>query len=270
MPEGVEVSFLTDILSKSLKGQKLKQIQWISGRYVHHGVPKYTKEFTESLPLRCIDIQNKGKVMFFFFEKGWCLISKLGMTGWWYIDQDKPTWHKSQTDLQFQFDKNILNYTDFRNFGTITITQDKTLIDKEMNQLAPDIVNSTTTYKTLQEQLNKISIKRKNTLMEDALLDQQFIVSGIGNYLKAEILYDAKISPLRPINSITETEWKQFYTSAKHVIKRMLKAIYLKDDEVYLNSMRVYQQKKDPLGNPVQRHTTKKGRTTFWVPAIQY
>jgi len=270
MPEGVEVSFLTDTLVKTLKGQLLKKIDWISGRYVHHGVPKNTIEFTKALPLKCTDIQNKGKVMFFFFEQDWCLISKLGMTGWWYIDQDKPTWHKSQTDIHFQFTTNTLNYTDFRNFGTISITQDKVLIDKELNQLAPDIVHSSTTYKVFQNQLNQISSKRHSWLIEDALLDQQFIVSGIGNYLKAEILYEAKISPLRTLSSITPEEWKDFFYSAKKIIKRMLKAIYLKDDEVYLNSMKVYQQKTDPLGNPVQKHTTKQGRTTFWVPAIQY
>ena len=269
MPEGVEVSFLTDVLSKHLQGQSLQRIKWVSGRYVHHGVPKNTDAFARSLPLKCTSIENKGKVIFFFFEDSWCLISKLGMTGWWYIDTDKPTWHKSQTDVQFQFDRNVLNYTDFRNFGTIAITQDKNLIKKEMDQLAPDIIKPMTTYKTFQQQLNKISTKRQNTLIEDALLDQKFIVSGIGNYLKAEILYDAKISPVRPIHTISPTEWQRFYRSARRVIKRMLRAVYLKDDEVYLNSMKVYRQDKDPQGNPVQKHTTKQGRTTFWVPSIQ-
>lgn len=52
------------------------------------------------------------------------------MTGWWFIDHDKPTWHKAQIDVRFHFNDHHLNYTDFRNFGTFTMTQDKDVIEK--------------------------------------------------------------------------------------------------------------------------------------------
>lgn len=77
MPEGVEVSYLASILSKGLQGHTLNKIEWISGRYVHHGLPNHSQEFIKALPLKCTQIQNKGKVLFFYFEKDWCLISKL-------------------------------------------------------------------------------------------------------------------------------------------------------------------------------------------------
>ncbi len=32
---------------------------------------------------------------------------------------------------------------------------------------------------------------------------------------------------------------------------------------------KVYQQKSDPLGNPVERTKRKDGRTTFWVSSVQ-
>ena len=37
----------------------------------------------------------------------------------------------------------------------------------------------------------------------------------------------------------------------------------------YGNRFIVYNQKQDPLGNPVIKEKTKDGRTTHWVPAVQ-
>ena len=38
------------------------------------------------------------------------------------------------------------------------------------------------------------------------LMDQQALVSGIGNYLVAEILYDAKLNPHRELDKLSNKE----------------------------------------------------------------
>ena len=43
-----------------------------------------------------------------------------------------------------------------------------------------------------------------------------------------------------------------------------MKALESDDPNKYMNSMKI-----DPLGNKIKTHTTKTGRTTYYVPNIQ-
>ena len=49
----------------------------------------------------------------------------------------------------------------------------------------------------------------------------------------------------------------------------MLKVLESDDSNKYMNSMKIYTRKIDPLGNKIKTHTTKTGRTTYYVPNIQ-
>ena len=269
MPESPEVFHLTEIIQNNIKNKSLEFIKIIKGRYVTHGPPNNFKEFTKQLPLKCINIQKKGKVIFIYFENNWCLISKLGMSGWWFFEDDAPEWLPKYENVVLQFKNIKLIYTDFRNFGTITFTNDQQIIDYEINKLAPDITDDKTTFKILLERVNNLSISQQDKLLEDIIIDQKLILSGIGNYLKAEILYDAKINPLRKVKSLDEDEWKQIYNSTKKIIKKMLKALNSDDPYKYMNSMKIYRSKIDPFGNKIKTHKTKTGRTTYYVPQIQ-
>ena len=42
-----------------------------------------------------------------------------------------------------------------------------------------------------------------------------------------------------------------------------MKALESDDPEKYMNSMKIYTRKIDPLGNKIKTHTTKTGRTTI-------
>lgn len=66
---------------------------------------------------------------------------------------------------------------DTLSYGTLTFTNKKEEIMKEIDRLAPYVENIT--------------------------IDQKSIISGVGNYLKSEILYTSKISPLRLVGSLT-------------------------------------------------------------------
>ena len=106
----------------------------------------------------------------------------------------------------------------------------------------------------------------------------QKLFSGIGNYLKSEILYACKLSPHRLASSLTETDIKNIYTNSKKIAKesynqggasvRDFSNIY-DEKGMYTNILKVYFQKEDPNGNKVVKETTKDKRTTHWVPEIQ-
>jgi formamidopyrimidine-DNA glycosylase len=118
MPESPEVLHLSKYINNNIKNKYLETIKILKGRYIKHGPPNGYKQFIKMLPLKCIDIQKKGKVIFIYFENDWCLISKLGMSEWWYMDDDSPEWLPNYQNVVFNFNKKKLIFTDFRNFGT--------------------------------------------------------------------------------------------------------------------------------------------------------
>ena len=269
MPESPEIYNLTkNVLSKYI-GKKLNNIKINYGRYKKHGAPENFNKFKKSFPIKCTNVYKKGKVMFICFEHDWYIISKLGLVGWWNIEGEQVEWrndNKKNLVLSFNNSKDLI-YDDHLSFGSITITNNLDLIQKELNKLAPDISDKNLKFPEILERISNPKIKNK--LIEDIIIDQKLIFSGIGNYLKSEILYRAKISPLRKIKDLNKNEWKNIFTIAKKLCNKMQKILETNNSEKYFNSMKVYQKEKDPYGNEIKSHKTLGGRTTFYVDTIQ-
>ncbi len=270
MPESPELEYQRHYIERKVKNTILTHIDILWGRYKKHGSPENYNRFKRQLPLKCIDVKKKGKVLFIYFEKDWCIISKLGLSGWWYCDGDEPKWRRNTKNVVMKFsNRQELVYSDFMNYGTLTFTQDINKINTEYDTLAPDILDNSTTSRELINRINSLSMKKQEHLLEDILVEQKIIVSGIGNYLKSEVLYDAKISPLRKIKDVSRSEWTRIFQSAKKISRMMYKVLLTQQLDLYMNSMKVYHKDKDPLGNTITKHKTKGGRMTFWVPHIQ-
>jgi formamidopyrimidine-DNA glycosylase len=273
MPEGPEASFLAHYINKHFQHETLTNINIVKGRYINHGPPPNFSSFVRALPLKCTNIDKKGKVIFFHFEKGWCLISKLGMSGWWYTPGNEPDWKPVSPNVNLKFGRNKdLLFSDTRNYGTMTITQDPAIIQEEYDKLAPDILQKSTNVNGFHSRLtvlqNKPSFQTK--LMEDVVMEQKLLLSGLGNYLKAEVLYAAQISPLRKVGDVTLEEWTKFFKCAKTISRKMYDILLSAESgNKYLGAMKVYHHSFDPYGNPVHTHSSKTGRTTWWVPAVQ-
>lgn len=266
MPEAPEVAHLRKELVRLCKGRSLRSVDILRGRYKKHGPPNGFKEFTAALPLKLLNITQKGKVMFLHFEQDWCIISKLGLMGWWYEQGNPPEWMSAPHNLVFTFRGKTIIYTDVLSYGTLTFTNDANVVTKQLNMLAPDI--GTVSY---QEVLERVLSRPRlgKELIEDVMIDQKALFSGVGNYLKSEILYQARIAPMRTVASLTAAEWKIIVSCAKAVLRRMERSVSRTDIIKYEQSMQVYHKENDPKGNKVEKHKTKEGRTTFWVPSEQ-
>jgi len=71
MPEGVEVRLTAEEVSKYIINSQLVSIEILSGRYKRHGNPQGFDEITSQLPLTINKVCNKGKGIFFHFDKDW-------------------------------------------------------------------------------------------------------------------------------------------------------------------------------------------------------
>ena len=261
MTEGPEATYLAHYIATYFKNKRLKKVTIRDGRYKHHGPPKNMKRFQKALPMKLLDVYKKGKVIFFLFEHNWCMIAKMGMVGWF-----------SKTDAHanviFHFENTDLYFSDFRNFGTLTFTDDPLLIMAEIDAIAPDILDDHTTWASFSHHLH--AHPPLNTSLELFLMEQGQFLSGIGNIIKSEILYDARLAPHRTVESMKKEEWHRLFTSAKKISKKIQHHLEKHGwDDSYFQLHTIYQKEKDPHGFTVKTRKAKDGRTTFWVPELQ-
>lgn len=286
MVEGPEATHLARYLKKHFAKQRLTGIKIKDGRYKHHGPPENFRNFLKAGPLRLLDVGNKGKVLFLIFEGGWFLIAKLGMAGWFYRPVDKP-WFEPRPNIVFEFGtsggssgssgSSQLFYSDFRNFGTLTFTQDIMQVLTEYTTIAPDIFTPAATYRALTTRICQLQENTPRMTIDTLLMDQTTLISGIGNIIKSELLYNARISPRRTLISLKPADWKAIISAARVFSRKTLEILERASNggkdhgnySEYVSIRQVYNKTTDKLNNKVSEYKSTDGRTTFWVPAIQ-
>ncbi len=270
MPEGPEVRKTTDGLLSCFLNKEIEVLDFASGRYNKKDFPGYL-DFCEELPRLVTGVGCKGKFIYFLFADGSSLWNTLGMSGYW---SSQPGNHArgalSTVDHWTMF------YNDMRNFGTFRYVNSQEELEKKLSSLGPDLLSGEVSLKEFRESLRKGS--RKNKPISQLLMDQS-VVSGVGNYLKAEILYSTKISPHRLCKDISEEELQSLLYASTSIMKRSYESggATIKNykstsgkNGVYTRRFAVYNQKTDPLGYTVVREKTADKRTTHWVPELQH
>lgn len=237
-----------------------------------------------SLPLTVYGLSVKGKKIIFILyspenKKVLFLISSLGMEGRWLFNEAR------HTRLILHMEDESIYYDDSRKFGRMEEFDDPHLVLKKLDTIGCDLLNYALGlyqgYIVADEMTSKrwLSIfllpNLQNRQLVQILLEQKYF-SGIGNYLKSEILYRARLKPDRLISSINHQEIEQLRISSLQTIYESflsggltLRSYLDPTGQRGTFNHSVYGKKVDPLGNEIHRTTFKDKRTTFWVPALQ-
>tara|TARA_B100001093_G_scaffold519938_1_gene611568 strand:+ start:4406 stop:5212 length:807 start_codon:yes stop_codon:yes gene_type:complete len=267
MPEGPEVKTTVDFL-KSYEGNILTKLTVLSGRYTKKPIVNINNP-SWRLPLNLESVDCKGKFIYFCLQENVYFFNTLGMTGMW----SNSASNHARIKLDFDGEAAPLYYNDVRNFGTFKIALLKKDLDKKLKSIGPDFLKDGWGPNYFYRILKKNSHK---TITE--FLMNQKNVSGIGNYLKAECLYEAKISPHRFCAHITSEESDRLFHACRRIIQLSYKTggatiqNYRKPNGkkgLYSQRFAVYNQKTAPCGNKIIKEKTLDKRTTHWVPAIQ-
>lgn len=270
MPEGPECHSIAKSLNDLLNSKNINSIKILGGRYLNHSYPLGYKEFCTSIKTSPTTIKNisvKGKLIYWIFSNDFIMLNTLGMSGSWTKNCHKHC----DVCVEYGDDKKIW-FRDQRHFGTIKFIP-KSQLGKKLESLGCDVLTDDFTESQWQYLCERYGNK---TL--PALIMNQKRVSGIGNYLKCEVLYQAKISPFRKIDEMSPTELMEVYKYMKIIPRASLKAkgVSIRDYNLpdggegnYQVTLKVYNKKHDPIGNKVKKSQTADKRTTHWVPAVQ-
>jgi formamidopyrimidine-DNA glycosylase len=267
MPEGVEVKLCAELIRPLVVGKTTASFH-MGGRY-QSSDPEGLREFADKS--KVLDVQTKGKFMYWSFENDWYMYCTFGMSGQWSPKKGK---HPA---LGIEFtDGSEIYFNDPRHFGTIKFVKGQANLKKKLAELGWDPLADGNRDIHLLWVQSKLKFCSK-TIGE--MLMNQSIYAGVGNYIRAEALYASKISPWRSASSLTEEEVYSLCDSIVSVMQDSYAhqgatiqtyATPYGEEGKYSTCFKVYGQKQDPLGNSIIKEATPDGRTIHWCPTIQH
>jgi formamidopyrimidine-DNA glycosylase len=134
-------------------------------------------------------------------------------------------------NVEFTFNSGTLYFYDQLSYGTLTVLSQKEL-DSKLKKIGKDMGDPETTFEDFYDALKLRSGDRRSLKGEASnpknfrassepignLIVNQKIISGVGNYLRADSLWAAKISPFRKLKDISKIELKKLYHQIRILI----------------------------------------------------
>ncbi len=304
MPEINEVRKCADFIIKKLKNKTITDINILNGRYKNKGPFKNFKKLKNNLPIKLIDVKTKGKLLYLIFNNNLFLVNTLGlMGGWCYLKNNSNKYEHTDTykyykkygdkELMENYIKNSLKHLNFEivtndgklyyydvlSYGTLKCIDKENELNKILNNLGPDIMNNNTTLEVFKNQILKKN--NLNKIIGNVIVNQK-IISGIGNYLRADILWLSKINPFKKVKDLSNHELELIFNNSKILtwgIYDETKAYKLKITNKhtklpyhYNRLFFIYMQENDIYGNNVVKKELYDGsqkRYIYYVPSIQ-
>lgn len=215
MPELPEVETIKEDLKDIIKNKRIKKVEVrlakaiknISGKRFIQELKGDTFKF----------LSRRGKYLIFSLKSGKSLVIHLGMTGRLIYAKTKEEisdYNRKFSRVIFTLsNKEISRFIDMRGFGGIYLIPKKGLKRfSRLINLGPEPLS-----RNFTPQVFKDLLKRHKAKIKPLLLNQQFL-AGLGNIYCLESLYQARISPLRRANSLTEKETKRLHSAIQKVL----------------------------------------------------
>jgi formamidopyrimidine-DNA glycosylase len=296
MPEIVEVKIFSDFIYKNVGNTKLLNINILNGRYKTHGPFDNYNKLIDMLPLKLLNVKTKGKFMYMAFDSNIFIGITLGLSGGYFYKKNNSdkyihgynneiigstienNYIKNALDhlnIEFQFENGSIFFYDQLSFGTIKIFESVEEIEKKLKTLGIDIMDPNTTVKMF---IDKITKKTNQNKEIGLILLNQKLISGVGNYLRADALWLSKISPFRLVKKLSNNELELLFNN----IRLLTWSTYDYDEGVklkiidkknklpvnYKNEFLVYDRKTDILGNKITKELLGE-RHIYWVQSLQ-
>ena len=174
------------------------RLQVLAGQRVEVETPHpraAAKGLAERLNGRRLEtVEAVGKNLLLRFEGGVVLRSHLRMTGRWRVERRGAR----RTGLPWLVLRGDEHEAVLWNGPVLEFVGD----GGRLADLGPDILERPPDF---TEMIERLRAEPRGRAVGDALLDQR-VVAGIGNMWKAEALWDARVSPWRPLGDVSDLE----------------------------------------------------------------
>ena len=214
MPELPEVETVKKSLKIRLCGKKIKGVKvYYSSIIEYPAIPIFLKNIKNQV---IHDMDRYGKWLIFVLDD-YYLLSHLRMEGKYFFKTKRDQILKHEHVIFELDDDTELRYMDVRKFGRMH------LIKKEDIHMIGPFLNMG--LEPWDDKLTCFYLKEKYRTrvlpIKTLLLDQSIIV-GIGNIYADEILFLAKINPLKKANQLNNMELDKIIKYTKEVLERAI------------------------------------------------
>jgi len=269
MPEGPEIRRAADRLAEAIVGKPLTSA-WFAFPAL--------KRFQESLSgHHVVAIEPHGKALLTRFDHGWTLYSHNQLYGVWKVAAagERPDTTRSLRVALETADRAILLYS----ASDIAMWRDEDLHRHPfLSKLGPDVLDPGLDAAAVEARLRDPRFAGRR--LDGLLLDQGFL-AGMGNYLRAEVLFEAALSPggrPRDLSADERTRLAQALLAVpRHSYRtrgiepaRGMRSDYLADTPEGFR-FRVFDREGEPCprcGTPIVRGTLA-GRRLYVCPDCQ-
>lgn len=187
MPEGPEIRRAADRLAKVVQGRVIERVEF--------GLPRL-QEFEGMLSgVKVNELETRGKALLTHFDNDLTLYSHNQLYGRWYVvKRDRPP--KTNRSLRVALHTETHSALLYSASDIEVLTADELTTHKFLARIGPDILSKDLTPKRVVQQLEDAKFSGRK--LAHLYLDQSFL-AGVGNYLRSEILFEARVNPnLRP------------------------------------------------------------------------
>jgi formamidopyrimidine-DNA glycosylase len=264
MPELPEVERARRQVERAIRGRRIEAVVTVDDRIVYSGVTP--RRFAQALQgRRVLEVRRKGKHLWMELdERPWPLFH-FGMTGSFELYRDaadRPRFFKVEMRMD---DGKRLAMPDARRFGRIRLQQEPEA-EPPVSELGFDPLFGLPNVRDLF-----LILSRRHAPLKAVLLDQS-LFAGVGNWIADEVLYQARLRPDRRASSLTLGEVAGLRARLLAIIKRAV-AVDADSDRFPRGWLFHYRWGRDPAARTASGerivHATIGGRTTAWVKARQ-
>jgi formamidopyrimidine-DNA glycosylase len=264
VPELPEVEAARVMLERALRGRRIEAVATVDDPIVYAGVTP--RRLAAALRGRRVRrARRKGKHLWLELDRRPWPVFHFGMTGRFRVyaqERDRPRFWK--LELKVSGGARIA-FADARRFGRIRL-QERPEAEAPISALGHDVLSGLPPV----EELARVLARRKAPI-KAVLLDQS-VFAGVGNWVADEVLFQARISPHRPAASLERAEVKALRARLRAIVARAVAvgAVSGRFPRGWLFHRR-WGRNAEAVTSRAERirHETIGGRTAAWVPGRQ-
>ncbi|KAH6700932.1 hypothetical protein VD0002_g8814 [Verticillium dahliae] len=293
MPEIAEVARCVHFLRHHLVGKTIAKVTALEDDKVFGKVGTSGPAFEKAVQGRkVVSAGSQGKYFWLTFDQPPHAVMHLGMTGWVHIKGDKTAYtnyykkmkpeeadHWPPKYWKFRLEtegtpKVEVAFTDPRRFGRVRLVDcpgDDIRKHTPLVENGPDPVVDVDMF---TEEYMRSKMTSRHVPIKALLLDQTHI-SGIGNWVADEVLYQAKVHPEQYCDDFSDREIRAIYEKVRYVCQTAVDKLGDSDEfpEDWLFKYRWGKGGKDavsklPNGEKLA-FITVGGRTSCYAPSRQ-
>lgn len=211
MPEGPTIRNTADQLRAALTGQQIT--------YFHSPLKKAAAEgWAEKITGQCVRaVRAHGKNLFIDFANDWTLYTHMLMWGAWHVYAQGEPWRREARKARVVLETAAHSAVLF-SAPICQLLHTSELATHPTSELGPDLLADGFGAAEREEVRRRLQTQGETELGE-AIMNQT-VMAGIGNILKSEILFAARIHPQRPAANLSNDEFERLLATSRDMMRR--------------------------------------------------